>query len=188
TENCKKQGVEILAVAITSIQPPEEIAAPVRAREVAKQELAQFQQEKLQQLSEAQLKVEVIRAEQKKRLVEAEQAVVEKTTRAEQDQQVAKTLAEQKLKVAQTTLEADRDKPSAIAAKARAEADVIRLNNTAEVAGLASRVAAFDGDGSALARNILLGKLAPSFRTILSNSEGPFMDLFGQFTRASGIK
>ena len=30
TENCQKQGIEILAVAITSIQPPQEIATPVR--------------------------------------------------------------------------------------------------------------------------------------------------------------
>src|SRR3982751_2278768 len=95
TENCKRQGIDILAVAITSIQPPQEIATPVRAREVAKQELAQYQQEKLQQLSEAQLKVQVILAEQKKRLVEAEQAVVEKTTRADQEQQVARPVAEQ---------------------------------------------------------------------------------------------
>ena len=29
----------------------------------------------------------------------------------------------------------------------------------------------------------LVGKLAPGFRSILSNSEGPLMDLFGQFTR-----
>jgi len=188
TENCKKQGIDILAVAITSIQPPQEIATPVRAREVAKQELAQFQQEKLQQLSEAQLKVEVLRAEQKKRLVEAEQSVVEQTTRAEQEQQVARTLAEQKLKVAETGLEAAKDRATAITAKAKADADVIRLNNTAEVAGLALRVAAFDGDGEALARNILLGKLAPGFRTILSNSDGPFMDLFGQFSRAPGTK
>lgn len=183
TENCKKQGIEILAVAITSIQPPQEIATPVRAREVAKQELAQFKREKLQQLSEAQLKVQVLLAEQGKKLVEAEQAVVEKTTRAEQEQQVAKTLAEQKLKVAETRLEAAKDKASAITAKAKADADVIRFNNTAEVAGLAARVSAFDGDGSALARNILVSKLAPSFHTILSNSDGPLMDLFGQFTR-----
>ena len=185
TENCKKQGVEILAVAITSIQPPEDIATPVRAREVAKQELAQFQQEKLQQISEAQLKVQQILAEQKKKLVEAEQAVVEKTTQAEQEQRVAVTLAEQKLKVAETHLEAAKDKASAIIAKAQADADVIKYNNAAEVAGLAARVAAFDGDGAAMARNILIGKLAPSFRTILSNSEGPLMELFGQFTRAS---
>jgi regulator of protease activity HflC (stomatin/prohibitin superfamily) len=186
TANCKAQGIEVLAVAITSIQPPEEIAVPVRLREVAKQELAQFKQEKIQQLSEAQLKVQVILAEQKKRLVEAEQSVVEKTTRAEQDQQVAVTLAQQELKVTETQLEAAKDKASAIIAKAQADADVIRFNNTAEVAGLSARVAAFSGDGSALARNVLIGKLAPSFHSILSNSEGPLMDLFSQFTRDPG--
>lgn len=185
TENCKKQGIEILAVAITSIQPPDEIAKPVRAREVAKQELAQYNQEKLQQLSEAQLRVQQVLAQQKKLLVEAEQAVVEKTTKAAQNQQVAVTLANQKLKVAETQLEAAKDKASAITAKARADAAVIRFNNSAEVAGLAARVAAFDGDGAALARNTLVSKLAPAFRTILSNSEGPIMDLFSQFTRAA---
>jgi len=30
---------------------------------------------------------------------------------------------------------------------------------------------------------MLLSKLAPSFRTILGNSEGPLMDLFSEFTR-----
>jgi regulator of protease activity HflC (stomatin/prohibitin superfamily) len=182
TENCKKQGVEILAVAITSIQPPEDIAKPVRAREVAKQQLARYKQEKIQQLAEAQLKVQEVLAEQKKKVVEADQGVVEKTTRAEQEQQVAVTLASQKLKVAETRLEAAKDKASAVTAKAKADADVIRFNNAAEVAGLAARVSAFGGDGHALARNTLLGKIAPSFHTILSNSEGPLMELFGQFT------
>jgi regulator of protease activity HflC (stomatin/prohibitin superfamily) len=183
TENCKRQGIEILAVAVTTIHPPEEIATPVRAREVAKQELAQFNQEKIQQQSEAQLRVEQVLAEQKKKLVEAEQAVVQKTTRAEQEQEVAVTLAAQKLKVAETQLEAAKDKAAAITAKANADAAVIRFNNAAEVAGLAARVAAFDGDGAAMARNTLVSKIAPAFRTILSNSEGPLMELFGQFTR-----
>jgi hypothetical protein len=155
----------------------------VRAREVAKQELAQFNQEKIQQLSEAQLRVQQFLAEQKKKLVEAEQAVVEKTTKSEQNQQVAVTLANQKFKVAETQLQAAKDKASAITAKARADAAVIRFNNAAEVSGLAARVAAFDGDGAAMARNTLVSKLAPAFRTILSNSEGPIMDLFSQFTR-----
>ena len=183
TENCQKQGIEILAVAITSIQPPEDITQPVQQREVAKQKLAQFRREKLQQLSEAKLKVEVVLAEQKKRVVEAEQEVVEKTTKAEEEQKVAVTLAEQKLKVAQTQLEATKDKASAILAKAEAEAEVIKFDNAAEAAGLAAQVAAFDGDGAAMARNMLLGKIAPSFRTILGNSEGPLMDLFSQFTQ-----
>ncbi|MFO0954532.1 MAG: SPFH domain-containing protein [Isosphaeraceae bacterium] len=183
TENCKKQGIEILAVAITSIQPPEDIARPVRAREVAKQQLAQFKREKEQQVSESALKVQEALAEQKKQLVEAEQKVVEKTTKAEQEQSVAVTLAEQKLKVAETNLEAAKDKASAVVAKAQADADVIRFNNKAEVAGLEARVQAFNGDGASLARNILVGKLAPAFHNILTNSDGPLMDLFGQFTR-----
>jgi hypothetical protein len=36
-----------------------------------------------------------------------------------------------------------------------------------------------------MARNMLLAKLAPSFRTILGNSEGPLMELFSQFTRGT---
>lgn len=183
TVNCKKQGIEVLAVAITSIQPPQAIAEPVRAREVAKQQLNQFKREKQQQISEAELKIQEVMALQKKQMVEAEQAVVEKTTKSEQEQQVAVTLSEQKFKVAQTRLEAAKDKATAITAKAQAEADVIRFNNTAEVAGLASRVSAFNGDGSALARNILVGKLAPGFRSIMTNTEGPLMDLFSQFSR-----
>jgi regulator of protease activity HflC (stomatin/prohibitin superfamily) len=183
--NCKKQGIEILIVSITSIQPPQEIATPIRAREVAKQELARYQQEKLQQLSEAQLRVQQLLADQKKELVEAEQAVVEKTTRAEQEQKVATLLAEQKLKVAETQLEAAANKASALVAEAEAAADVIRFKNKAELAGLAARVSAFGGDGSALAQNVLLNKIAPAFRSILSNSEGPLMDLFSQFGRSS---
>ena len=186
--NCRKQGIEILAVAITRVSPPQEIASPVRDREVAKQQLSQFNQERMQQLSEAKLSIEVLMADQKKRLVEADQTVIEQTTKAEQDNAVAITLAAQKLKVAATQLEAARDKASAIVAKAQADADVIRFNNKAELAGLAARVAAFDGDGAALAQNILVGKLAPSFRSILSNSDGPLMDLFGQFTKASPRK
>ena len=185
-ENCKKQGIEILAVAITRVEPPQEIAEPVRSREVAKQQLAQFTQEKMQQLSEAQLQIQVFLADQKRKIVEADQAVIEQTTRAEQDNAVAVTLAEQKLKVTQTQLEAAKDQASAIVAKARAAADVIRFNNKAELAGLAARVAAFDGDGAAMAQNILVGKLAPAFRSILTNSDGPLMDLFGQFTTKSG--
>ncbi len=188
TENCKKQGVEILAVAITRVEPPQDIAEPVRDREVAKQKLAQFQQEKMQQISEAKLGIEVLMAEQKQKVVQAEALVIVQTTKAEQDAGVAATLAEQKLKVTQTQLEAAKDKASAIVAKAQADADVIRYNNKAELSGLASRVAAFDGDGSALAQNILVGKLAPGFRSILSNSEGPLMELFGQFVKASKEK
>lgn len=184
--NCLKQGVEIVSLAISSIQPPQAIAAPIRTREVAKQQMAQYQQEKFQQQSEAKLRVEKLMAEQKKRLVEAEQDVVEKVTLAQQEQAVTKTQAEQELAVAKTKLEAARDQAKALTAKAQADADVIRFKNEAEVAGLSARVAAFNGDGQALAQNILVTKLAPAFRSILSNTDGPIMELFANLAKTSG--
>ena len=182
TEDCKKQGIEILAVAITSITPPEAIALPVRQREVAKQQLQEYQQERLQQLAEAQLRVQNLLSDQKQAMVEAEQSVVEQTTRAEQDLAVARTLAEQKLAVTGTEFEAVKAKAGAVIAGAQADADVLRAKNKAELAGLASRVRAFGGDGSAMAQNILISKLAPSYHSILTNSDGPLMELFGQFS------
>lgn len=182
-ENCAKQGIEILAVAITSIRPPEAIAVPVRDREVAKQELAQYEQERIQQESEAQLKVQEVLAEQKKSLVEADQTVVELTTKAQQEQAVAKTNAEQRLAVAKIGLDAVKARAQAILAEAQANAEVIRARNRAEIAGLSARVEAFEGDGVALSQNLLVGKLAPAFKTILSNADGPLMDLFGQLSR-----
>jgi regulator of protease activity HflC (stomatin/prohibitin superfamily) len=187
-ENCAKQGIEILSVSITAIKPPEEIAAPVRAREVAKQQLAQFQQEKLQQESEAQLKVQTLLADQKAKLIDAQQEVVQAKTKAMQEQAVAKTLAEQKLAVAQTRLAAAVDKASALKSAAEAAANVIRFQNNAEVSGLATRVEAFGGDGGALAQNILMEKMAPAYKTILSSSDGPLMDVFKQFTAGSAAR
>lgn len=180
--NCKNQGVEILAVAITSIRPPEAIAVPVREREVAKQELEQFVQEKLQQQSETLLAVQKIMSDQKTALVEAERSVVELTTKAEQEQGVAETLAEQKLAVAKVGLEAVKARAAKLTAEAKANADVIRARNRAELSGLANRVKAFDGDGHAMAQNMMISKIAPSFRSIMSNSDGPLMELFGQFS------
>jgi regulator of protease activity HflC (stomatin/prohibitin superfamily) len=181
--NCARQGIEILAVAITSIRPPEAIANPVRDREVAKQQLTQYEQERLQQESEAQLKVQEILAEQKKAVVEADQSVVELTTKAQQEQAVAKTNAEQRLAVAKIGLEAVKAKAQAIVSEAQASAEVIRAKNKAEISGLSARVQAFGGDGSALAQNLLVGKLAPGFKSILSSTDGPLMELFGQFSQ-----
>jgi len=34
-----------------------------------------------------------------------------------------------------------------------------------------------------MARNMLLAKIAPAFRTIMGNSDGPLMDLFREFSQ-----
>ena len=185
---CEEQGIDIIQVAVTSADAPEPIRAPVRAREVAKQQLDQFLQEKIQQESQAELRVKNLLAEQKARLIEAEQEVVEQKTRALQDQEVAVLAAEQRFSVVGTQLEAAENKAAALVSEATAAADVIRFRNEADLAGLALRVSAFGEDGGALARNVLIGKMAPAYRTILSNSEGPLMDLFSQFVGDLGTR
>ncbi|MFO0959351.1 MAG: SPFH domain-containing protein [Isosphaeraceae bacterium] len=184
TTNCRTQGIEILpdGVSITQIYPPQEIADPVRLREVAKQNLALFQQQRDQQEVEKQLQVEMMMVKRKEDLVEADRKVIEQTTRAEQEQSVAVTKAEQKLAVSRTKLEAARDLAAAIVSEAEAEAASIRFDNQAMLAGLKTQVEAFDGNGGALAQNLLVTKLAPAYRTILTNSDGPLMDIFRQMT------
>lgn len=184
TANCRLQGIEILpdGVSITQIYPPQEIADPVRLREVAKQNLALFQQQRDQQEVEKQLQVEMMMVKRKEALVEADRKVIEQTTKAEQEQKVAVTLAEQELAVSQTKLEAAKDQAAAIVAEAEAEAASIRFDNQALLAGLKTQVEAFGGNGGAYAQNLLVGKLAPAYRTILTNSDGPLMDIFRQMT------
>lgn len=188
TANCQQQGIEILpdGVSITQTYPPQQIADPMNKREVAKQNLALYQQQRDQQETEKQLKVETVMVQRKEMLVEAEREVNEKTINAQAQQTVAVTKAEQELSVAKTKLEAAKDQASALVAEAEAEAEGIRFDNKAQLAGLKTQVAAFDGDGSALAQNLLVGKLAPAYRSILSNSDGPLMEIFRQMSSNAG--
>lgn len=188
TANCKQQGIEILpdGVSITDIHPPQEIARPVRDREFAKQQLALFQQQKDQQESEKQLKIETMMVKRKQLVVETTREVNRLTIKSQEQQTVATTESQAKLAVARTNLEAAKDKASAVVAEAEADAEGIRFDNQAELAGLTTKVAAFGGDGGAMAQNLLVSKLAPAFRSIMTNSEGSLMDLFRQMTSPVG--
>ena len=181
-EECEPKGISIDAALITKIYPPQLIAEPVRQREIAKQEQTQYTQEIMQQNSEAMLKVEQMLIEQKKRLVEAEQEVIEIKTKAEQEQKVAVTEAEKELAVAKERLEAARDQAAAVLAKGKAEAEVIRFNNEAEVSGQRASVTAYNGNGYLYAQQVLFEKLAPSFQQIMANSsDSPIMRIFEKF-------
>ena len=62
---------------------------------------------------------------------------------------------------------------------AAAEANVVLLQKQAEAEPLRQQVAAF-GDGNAYAQFFFFQKLAPSVKSILTNTDGPFADLFHQ--------
>jgi len=184
---CEPLGIEIIQALITTIRPPEKIADPVRKREIAKQEELQYQQQTLQQASEQKLAVEKAMVAQKQALVTADQDIVKTTTKAEEEQQVALTLANQQLAVAQLKLDASLDESQAIAARGQAAADVVRFDNEAEAAGWQTAVQAFSGDGRAYARYVLYQKLSTAWRRMMVNTaDSPMMKILDSFTELSG--
>ena len=179
---CDKQGIEVIQALITTIKPPEKIADPVRRRQIALQQEAQFRKEIEQQAAEQELAVQKATVEQKKAVVTASQAVVVVTTEAKKKQEVALIDANMRLAVAQQRLMAAKDLASAIMAKGRADADVIQFANQAEAAGWLKAVAAFSGNGHEFARWTMYKKLAPAFRNMMINTENsPLLDVFRSF-------
>ncbi|TWT61862.1 SPFH domain-containing protein [Rubinisphaera italica] len=185
---CQPLGIEIVVALITNISPPQQIAEPVRKRELAKQEEKQYQQQILQQTSEQNLAIEKELVKRKRELIQAEQEVVKLTTQAMREQEVAVTKANENLEVAKLKLEAAADEAEAIIARGTAEADVVGFNNEADAAGWKRAVEAFSGDGDAYARYVLNQKIAPSYQKIMANTQdSPIMKIFESFATPSSI-
>ena len=184
---CEPLGIDIIQALITKIRPPEQIAKPVRQREIAKQQELQYQQQIKQQESEKKLAIEKAMIDQKPALVRAEQEVVKLTVEAEQIQQVAVTQANQQLAVARLKLEAAKDEALAIQARGQAEADVTRFQNKADAAGWKTAVDAFDGDGQQYAQFVMYQKLAGAYRKLMVNTaDSPIMKVFEGLTPSTG--
>ena len=95
--------------------------------------------------------------------------------------------ANEQLEVARYDLLAAKDDAEAILARARAEAGVVEFENRAVAAGWKRAVEAFGGDGEAFAQYVLYQKLAPGFRSIMTNTaDSPFMEVFRNFAQRSG--
>jgi regulator of protease activity HflC (stomatin/prohibitin superfamily) len=183
--NCESQGIEIIQALITKISPPQQIAQPVRDRQIAVEKKKQFRRQLLQQESEKQLAIENEMNQRLQALVGAQQQVIKVTTEAQQGQQIAVIEANKRLKVAEFELQAANDLAAATIARGTADAAVVQFQNEAEAAGWKKAVAAFGGDGDEYARWTMLKKLAPAFRSMMVNThDSPIMDIFRQYDQS----
>jgi hypothetical protein len=183
SETCGSQGIDIIQALITKINPPKPISEPVREREVYAQRLKQYHQEKLQQDEAALLATETEMIEQKKALVEADQVVIEVVTKAKEEQGVAIEKANEKLAVVKEDFEASKDQAAAVLSESSAKAAIIVFENQALAAGWKKSVEAFDGDGEKYSQYILYQKLAPAYKSIMTNSaDSPLMEVFKAFS------
>lgn len=184
---CEPLGIEIIQALITRIKPPQQIAGPVRDREIAKQQEKQYQQQILQQESEQQLAIEQELVKQRQDLVKADQEVVKITTQAKREQQVAVTKANERKGVADFKLQAAQDEAQAIVARGKAEAEVIHFENEADAAGWKRAVEAFSGNGQEYAQYVLFQKLSSAYRSMMVNTaDSPIMRIFESFVEPTG--
>jgi len=185
-EACAVQGVEVLQALVRDIIPPEAIKDPINEREIAKERILQYEQ----QIKYAQTEAERVKQEeivkQNTAIGAANKTVVTIEKQAQQEYEVALTQARQKLAVAKLRLEAARQQADATVARGQAEANIILLQKQAEAEPLRQQVAAFGG-GEAYARYFFYQRIAPSIKSILSNTEGPFADLFKQFAVSAPV-
>jgi regulator of protease activity HflC (stomatin/prohibitin superfamily) len=185
--NCESQGIEIIQALITKISPPQQIAQPVRDRQIAVEKRKQFGRQLLQQESEKQLSIETELNQRLQALVGAQQQVIKITTEAQQAQEITIIDAKKRLRVAELELQAATDQAAATLARGTADAQVIEFQNEAEAAGWKTAVAAFGGNGDEYARWTMLKKLAPAYRSMMINThDSPIMDIFRQYQQQTG--
>lgn len=169
-ERCVDWGVQIKSVLIRNIEPPNQIATIIREREVAVQTAKKFEQEIAQAKSKAELTKQEMLAVQNKEKVEQMTLQIKATIKAQQEQAVALTAAERELSVAELEAEAAMSTAAAQISRATAERDVVKLDNEAQAAVLASQVSAF-GTGENFARYTLNQKLAPRIQSVLTGDD-----------------
>jgi regulator of protease activity HflC (stomatin/prohibitin superfamily) len=177
---CWRQGIDIKAALVRDIQPPDEIANLISQREQADQEMERSTNMMEEAKAEARLVEQQELQQQNARIGDARRDVVTVTKTAEQHRVVSVTQAKRQLEVAKLTLQAAEKQAAAIRSRGQAEANVILYEYEARAEPLAAAVNAF-GDGETYAQHFYLRRIAPSITSILTNTQGPFAEIFEQF-------
>jgi len=185
SEKCAEQGIEIRQALVRDIIPPDAIKDLINDREIARQQIRALEQQIAVARSQAELTRQTEIGLQNQAIGDANKKVVSIVMRAEQEKNVAVTRAQQELAVARLRLEAAQQLAEAQVARGKAEAEVILLQKQAEAEPLRQQVAAF-GDGHAFAQYYFNQQVAPAIKSILTSTDGPFADLFRQFTSPRG--
>ncbi len=179
-EECWKQGIEIKSALVRDIQPPPEMARLISQREQADQEIERFTNQMEEARAQARLVEQQEMQARNSAIGDARREVVSVTKEAEEHKGVAITEADRELAVAKLRLEAAEKQAAALRSRGEAEANVVLFDFQAEAEPLAAAVNAF-GDGRTYAQMFFLEKIAPSIQSILSNTDGPFADIFKQY-------
>jgi hypothetical protein len=177
---CKELGIDIQAVTLAALDLPPELIEQISARDVARVQLENNKSREQQYKSEQKLKAVQATAQQETEKVTAETRLSQAKKLAEQKKEVEKKRLENELANAQVKLEAARNQAKAVLATGKTEADIINLQNEAEVAGLRKAVKGFNGPQHFAQYQVLL-KLAPALKEIFASDDSDFAKLFASY-------
>lgn len=174
---CAKQGVVIRSALIKNVVPPKAIVDPIKAREITVRKREQYIQQMEREKQQKKLSIEQAMQYRSTTLNQSQADVSVAITQASQIKEVAIINAKKKLRYAKLRLLAAKNLIRILLAQGSAKAKVIELQNKARAAGLRRSVQAF-GSGDAFVRYLYYQRLASSFTHVLSNTNGPFLDIF----------
>lgn len=184
-KQCSQQGIEISAALIRHIEVPQEIAGPISDRQFAEQNTRKYESEIKVAQSESKKVEQTEMQKQNQAIGEVNREMVAVTTEAKQKMSVALKEATQRLEVAKLKLAAAKENAEKLLSLGRAEAEVRHLEYEAKARPLRDAVSAF-GDGESYAQYFFYQKLAPSLKSVLDSTEGPFAEIFRSLANAKG--
>ncbi len=177
---CEALGVEVRAVTLADMLPPQALSDQIAEREMARVEQAKNTVLLRQYRAAQELKAKEALKEQAKQRVEAETRRIQAKTKAQQQMEVAILKSQQELENAQLSLDAAEKQAEATLAKGKAEAAVIDLQNEADVAALRKAIKGF-ANPQTFAQYHLMKTLGPALTEIFASDESDFGRLFSNY-------
>ena len=170
---CQSLGVELRAVTLAALQPPAELA-----EQIAQRELARVEREKNEVLLRQHKAQQELAGKQGLKLqatekVGAETRLIQAKTKLDQSKEVEASRLKQELENAKIELEAARSEAQAKLATGKAQADVIGLQNEAEISGLKTAVQGFTSVEH-FAQFHVLSKVTPALSEIFASDDSEF--------------
>lgn len=176
-KECGSQGIIIRSTLVKNVVPPAGIVKPIMDREITIRLREKYTQQMEREKQQKQLSIQKTLQERAQQVNQAQADVAVAITKSEEDKQVAIIHAKKKLQYARLQLQAALNEAKIILAQGQAQAKVILLQNKANAEGMRDAVKAF-GSGDAFVRYLFYQRLAGSFQSILSNTDGPFLHMF----------
>jgi hypothetical protein len=177
---CEELGVEVRAVLVGEMKPPEELSAQITERYLALAKQAANKNLVGQYRQMQKTKATQTRSEQAQDIVDAETKVATAKIQAEQRKQVEESKLKTELQIAQNRLEAAKLQAEATVKTGQAEAYEVDQKNQAEVAGLRKKVQGF-GSIEHFAQYHIVRSLTPALKEIFASDDSDFAKLFSSY-------